>query len=115
MKDLPIVVKEVLEFEDLKNIKRVDGIKETSEALIGALNYIPVVGGVLASELQQIKNARESYLEMDFYRKFLALIYGIQDIQPKNIASFLDEVSVKAHDYAGNVITNMINRIDNVN
>ena len=52
---------------------------------------------------------------MDFYRKFLALIYGIQDIQPKNIASFLDEVSVKAHDYAGNVITNMINRIDNVN
>ena len=57
MKDLPIVVKEVLESEDLKNIKRVDGIKETSEALIGALNYIPVVGGGLASELQQIKNA----------------------------------------------------------
>lgn len=55
MKDLPIVVKEVLESEDLKNIKRVDGIKETSEALIGALNYIPVVGGGLASELQQIK------------------------------------------------------------
>lgn len=52
MKDLPIVVKEVLESEDLKNIKRVDGIKETSEALIGALNYIPVVGGGLASELQ---------------------------------------------------------------
>ena len=68
MKDLPIVVKEVLESEDLKNIKRVDGIKETSEALIGALNYIPIVGGGLASELQQIKNARES-----FYRKFLAL------------------------------------------
>lgn len=115
MKDLPIVVKEVLESEDLKNIKRVDGIKENSEALIGALNYIPVVGGGLASELQQIKNARESYLEMDFYRKFLALIYGIQDIQPKNIASFLDEVSDKAQDFAGNVITNMINRIDNVN
>lgn len=71
MKDLPIVVKEVLESEDLKNIKRVDGIKETSEALIGALNYIPVVGGGLASELQQIKMLGNLIWKWIFTESFL--------------------------------------------
>ena len=115
MLNLPIIVKEVLESKDLKDIKRIDVRNETKDAVIGALNYIPVIGGGIAAEIQQIKNARQSFLEIDFYRKFLALIYGIQDLQPKDIAAFLKEVSEKAQDNSGNVITNLINRIDNVN
>ena len=115
MLNLPIIVKDILESEDLKNIKRINVKNEAIDAIIRVINYIPVVGGGIASEIQQIKDARQSYLEIDFYRKFLALIYGIQDLQPKDIAKFLEEISEKAQDYAGNVITNLINRIDNVN
>lgn len=115
MLNLPIIVKDVLESKDLKDIKRIDVRNETKDAIIGALNYIPGIGGGIAAEIQQIKNARQSFLEIDFYKKFLALIYGIQDLQPKDIAAFLVEVSEKAHDNSGNVITNLINRIDNVN
>lgn len=115
MLNLPIIVKEVLESKDLKKIERIDVRNETKDAIIGALNYIPVIGGGIAAEIQQIKNARQSFLEIDFYRKFLALIYGIQDLLPKDITAFLEEVSEKAQDNSGNVITNLINRIDNVN
>lgn len=115
MLNLPLTVKGVLESKDLKKIKRIDIRNETKDAIIGALNYIPVIGGGIAAEIQQIKNARQSFLEIDFYRKFLALIYGIQDLLPKDITAFLEEVSEKAHDNSGNVITNLINRIDNVN
>lgn len=115
MLNLPIIVKDILESEDLKKIKRINVKEETIDAIIGVINYIPVVGGGIASEIQQIKDARQSYLEIDFYRKFLALIYGIQDLQPKDIATFMEEISEKAQDYAGNVITNLINRIDNIN
>lgn len=115
MLNLPIIVKEVLESKDLKKIKRIDIRNETKDAIIGVFNYIPVIGGGIAAEIQQIKYARQSFLEIDFYRKFLALIYGIQDLLPKDISAFLEEVSEKAHDNSGNVITNLINRIDNVN
>lgn len=102
MLNLPIIVKDVLESKDLKDIKRIDVRNETKDAIIGALNYIPGIGGGIAAEIQQIKNARQSFLEIDFYKKFLALIYGIQDLQPKDIAAFLVEVSEKAHDNSGN-------------
>lgn len=115
MLNLPIIVKEVLESKDLKKIKRIDVRNQTKDAIIGVFNYIPVIGGGIAAEIQQIKYARQSFLEIDFYRKFLALIYGIQDLLPKDISAFLEEVSEKAQDNSGNVITNLINRIDNVN
>lgn len=95
MLNLPIIVKEVLESKDLKKIKRIDIRNETKDAIIGVFNYIPVIGGGIAAEIQQIKYARQSFLEIDFYRKFLALIYGIQDLLPKDISAFLEEVSEK--------------------
>lgn len=85
MNDLSVVVKDVLESTDLKNINKVDLKNISKDALIGAINCLPVVGGVIASYLQIAKNNRETYLEMDFYRKLLAFIYGIKDLQPKDI------------------------------
>ena len=87
----------------------------SKDALIGAINCLPVVGGVIASYLQIAKNNRETYLEMDFYRKLLAFIYGIKDLQPKDIKSFMDEVEENAKDFSGSVITNLINKTDNIN
>ena len=83
--------------------------------LIGAFNCIPVLGGVVSSYLQIAKNNRETYLEMEFYRKLLALIYGIKDLKPNDIKSFMDEVENNAKDFSGCVITHLVNKTDNVN
>lgn len=52
---------------------------------------------------------------MDFYRKLLAFIYGIKELQSKDIKSFMDEVEKNAKDFSGSVITNLINKTDNIN
>ncbi len=115
MNDLSVVVKDVLESTDLKNINKVDLKNISKDALIGAINCLPIVGGVIASYLQIAKNNRETYLELDFYRKLLALIYEIQDLQPKDIKCLMDDVEKNANDFSGNVITNLVNRTDNIN
>lgn len=115
MNDLSVVVKDILESDDLQNINKVDLKNISKEALIGAFNCLPVVGGVIASYLQIAKNNRETYLEMDFYRKLLAFIYGIKDLQAKDIKSFMDEIEENAKDFSGSVITNLINKTDNIN
>lgn len=51
------------------------------------------------------KDARSSYLEMEFFRKLLAVIYGVQDLNPEDIQKFNKEISEKAHDNSGNVLT----------
>lgn len=52
MDNLPVVVKDILESTDLQKIKKVDLKNIGKEALIGAFNCIPVLGGVVASYLQ---------------------------------------------------------------
>lgn len=115
MNDLSVVVKDILESDDLQNINKVDLKNISKEALIEAFNCLPVVGGVIASYLQFAKNNRETYLEMDFYRKLLAFIYGIKDLQPKDIKSFMGDVEENAKDFSGSVITNFISKTDNIN
>ena len=78
-------------------------------------NVIPAFGGIIASEFQNAKDFRNSYLEMNFFRNLLAVIYGLQDLNSQDIQHFNEEVSEKAQDFAGNVLTNMINKIDNIN
>ena len=115
MDNLPVVVKDILESADLQKIRKVDLKNIGKEALIGAFNCIPVLGGVVSSYLQIAKNNRETYLEMEFYRKLLALIYGIKDLKPNDIKSFMDEVENNAKDFSGCVITHLVNKTDNVN
>lgn len=90
MDNLPVVVKEILESTELQKIKKVDLKNISIEVLIGTFNAIPYVGGVVASCLQIARSNRKTYLEMEFYRKLLALIYGIKDLnlQPNDMKSF---------------------------
>ena len=113
--ELPVVVKEILESEDIKSIQKIDLKNVEANALIGLFNFIPIVGGGIAAELQVAKDARSSYLEMDFFRKLLAVIYGVQDLEPKDIQNFNKEISEKAHDNSGNVLTCIIDKMDNIN
>ena len=109
MDNLPVVVKDILESTDLKKIKKVDLNNIGKEALIEAFNCIPVLGGVVASILQIVRSNRETYVEMEFYRKLLALIYGIKELKSKDIKSFMDEVENNAKDFSGSVITHLVN------
>lgn len=113
--NLPVVVKDILESTDLQKIKKVNLKNISKEALIGTFNAIPYVGGVVASFLQIARSNRETYVEMEFYRKLLALIYGIKELKPNDIKSFMDEVENNAKDFSGSVITHLVNKIDNVN
>lgn len=106
---------EAIECLHLQKIKKVDLKNIGKEALIGAFNCIPVLGGVVASYLQIARSNRETYLEMEFYRKLLALIYSIKELKPDDIKSFMDEVEYNARDFSGSVITHLVNKIDNVN
>ena len=117
MDNLPVVVKEILESTELQKIKKVDLKNISIEVLIGTFNAIPYVGGVVASYLQIARSNRETYLEMEFYRKLLALIYGIKDLnlQPNDMKSFLVELENNAREFSGYVITQLINKTDNVN
>lgn len=112
---LPSVIKEIVESNGLKKIKRQDLANATIESIVEAVSLIPRVGGFLSSSLRLINSQREAYLEFDFFRKFLALIYGIRDLQPKDISLFMDEIEAKSKDLSGNVIINLINKTDNIN
>ena len=102
MDNLPVVVKEILESTELQKIKKVDLKNISIEVLIGTFNAIPYVGGVVASYLQIARSNRETYLEMEFYRKLLALIYGIKDLnlQPNDMKSFLVELENNAREFS---------------
>lgn len=117
MDNLPVVVKEILESTELQKIKKVDLKNISIEVLIGTFNAIPYVGGVVASCLQIARSNRKTYLEMEFYRKLLALIYGIKDLnlQSNDMKSFLVELENNAREFSGYVITQLINKTDNVN
>ena len=117
MDNLPVVVKEILESTELQKIKKVDLKNISIEVLIGTFNAIPYVGGVVASCLQFARSNRKTYLEMEFYRKLLALIYGIKDLnlQSNDMKSFLVELENNAREFSGYVITQLINKTDNVN
>lgn len=41
--ELPVVVKEILEYEDIKSIQRIDLKNVGADALIELLNFIPIV------------------------------------------------------------------------
>ena len=62
MNDLSVVVKDVLESTDLKNINKVDLKNISIDALIWAINCLSVVGGVIASYLQITKSNRDRHI-----------------------------------------------------
>lgn len=73
MNDLSVVVKDVLESTDLKNINKVDLKNISKDALIGAINCLPVVGGVIASYFQIAKTIERHIWKWISIENFLLL------------------------------------------
>ena len=108
---MPQIVRGVFSEKDLSVLKKQsikDGIKG---GVIALLSEIPFVGGLIAAapELYQ------GYREMEFFRKLCAVILEIKDINEQERHRFTKEVEEKAKDYSGNVLMNMIDRLDNIN
>lgn len=74
-------------------------------------NLIPGVGGALAQEIQNHQDYRES----EFFRKLIWFINELNDTSIEERMAFCDEISKKAKDYSGNIISSMIDRLDNIN
>lgn len=74
-------------------------------------NLIPVFGGAIAQEIQNIQNYKDS----EFFRKYVTYIYELKDTTVEERSKFVEEIKEKAHDYAGNVISGMVDRMDNIN
>lgn len=92
-------------------IKPVKTVKGWMEQLKAIANFVPLVGGALAQEIQIIQDYRDS----EFFRKYTAYILGVADTTEKERDKFAKEIEQKADDYAGNVIAGMVDRLDNIN
>ena len=75
------------------------------------VNLIPFAGGLVAQEIQNVMDYRES----EFFRKYVTYVLELSDISSKDRTKFAEEVESKAQDYAGNVLAGMVDRLDNIN
>ena len=62
-------------------------------------NLIPIFGGAIAQEIQNIQNYKDS----EFFRKYVAYIYEMRDTTPEERSRFIEEIQEKANDNPGNV------------
>ena len=67
--------------------------------------------GAAESEIQ----AFVGYQESEFFRKYAIYLLGLVDTSPEERHKFAEEIHKKAEDSAGNVISGMVARLDNIN
>ena len=67
--------------------------------------------GAAESEIQAIIG----YQESEFFRKYATYLLGLVDTSPEERHKFAEEIQKKAEDCAGNVISGMVARLDNIN
>lgn len=108
---MPAIVQGAFSAEDLQKLYEHDKTDLMKKAGIELLNLIPSVGSILAAapELYQ------GYRENEFFRKLCKVLLEIKDVKEPERQRFLQEVEKKAKDFSGNVLVNMIDRLDNIN
>lgn len=78
---------------------------------IGLINLFPVIGGFANSVIQ----SGISYSDSRLFRNCIRFIYEIKETTQRERDKFINEVEEKADDNAGNVLCDILNRIDNIN
>ena len=88
---------------------KAETMKEQILALVKLLckDYL----GAAESELKVILN----YKEGEFFRKYACYLLGLIDTSVEERHQLSEEIQQKAEDGAGNVIINMVDRLDNIN
>ena len=67
--------------------------------------------GAVESEFTVVLN----YKEGEFFRKYACYLLGLKDTTVEERHQFSEDIQQKAEDGAGNVIVNMVDRLDNIN
>lgn len=108
---MPQIVQGAFSEKDLSILKKQSITDTIKGGVIALLSEIPFVGGLIgaAPELYQ------GYREMEFFRKLCIVVLEIKDINEQGRHRFMKEVEEKAKDFSGNVLMNMIDRLDNIN
>ena len=104
------IVENILTKTDLSVVNQHQGLT-WSDQFKAVLNLIPVVGGLLAQEYQNLQDYRDS----EFFRKYTVFIMGLSDTTIEQRCKSAEEVGLKAQDAPGNVIANMVDALDNIN
>lgn len=108
---LPLVLKDCLQYSDYSQIKEIEQKKLARDAGIGIINLFPVIGGFANSLIQ----SGISYSDSRLFRNCIRFIYEIKETTLEEREKFIKEVEQKSCDNAGNVICDILNRIDNIN
>ncbi len=105
------IVSDVIVSPDLDKLSPMKGKEFWKNQFKAALNLVPGVGGALAQELQNYEDFRLA----EFFRKFTSFILELTEVSADDRVKFANEVQEKAEDMAGNVISGMVDRLDNIN
>lgn len=108
---MPAIVQGVFSANDLQELFNRDKNDLAKETGFKLLNLIPSVGSILA----EAPGLYQGYRENEFFRKLCKVLLEIKDVQEPERQRFLQEVEGKAKDFSGNVLMNMIDRLDNIN
>lgn len=109
---IPAIVTHAMSYKGLQQHLKKEGRKDIGKGMaIGALGFIPFVGSLPDS----VKNICSGYRENQFFRKLLAVLYQLEEVNHAQMQQFLNDIRKTAGDYSGNVLTEMIDRLDNIN
>ena len=108
---MPAIVQGVFSVNDLQGLFNRDKKDLAKEVGFKLLNLIPSVGSILA----EAPELYQGYRENEFFRKLCKVLLEIKDVKEPERQRFLQEVEDKAKDFSGNVLMNMIDRLDNIN
>ena len=108
---LPIKLNEALLAENYDQLKKTDKSKFIKDNLIGLVGCIPAIGAWMSSAI----SGGFSYSDAALFRKIVAFIYELKDTTQSERSKFIKEIEETAEDIAGNVLCEMINRMDNIN
>lgn len=104
------IVSQMLGTPDLSKLYAVD--RDNTHGHKKAIaSLIPYVGGAVVEEIQQYYD----YKEDEFFRKFVNFMVGLKETTSEERHQFAQEIQDKAEDFSGNVICNMVDRLDNIN
>lgn len=104
------IISQMLGTPDLSKLYAVD--RDNTHGHQKAIaSLIPYVGGAVVEEIQQYYD----YKEDEFFRKFVNFMVGLKETTSEERHQFAQEIQDKAEDFSGNVICNMVDRLDNIN
>ena len=104
------IVAKSLSIPDLSKLTATDRDKSQGHKKAVA-SLIPYVGGAAAEELQMYYD----YKDDEFFRKFVGYLMELKETTAEERNRFAQDVQEIAEDFSGNVICEMVDRLDNIN